>query len=364
MPTPRHLLAVAAVDNKVYAIGGVNSSVSGGTYHVNEEYDPSTNTWTTKADMPTPRCYITAAVVDGKIYIIAGSNNAGGLFSDNEVYDPVTDAWSTRMPCPHPRHSYGIGVVNGKIYVIGGWDGSASTTLNEEYDPVTNTWSTKAPMPTARNGLTVAVLDNRIYAIGGAINANPWTNTLNIVEEYDPVINIWNQSVSPVPTPRSFSSSATIANDAYVIGGANDTDLLGANEKFTVKRSSVITLTPSSGIAVTTVAGSGFSSYSKVTLNWDGVSLPTVPSSIITDAYGQFTAIISVPTQTVPGTHIVNATDDDSNWATATFTVVNMTGPQGPSGNVQELMILIAFPTVASILSICIAIVALLRRKP
>jgi hypothetical protein len=116
---------------------------------------------------------------------------------------------------------------------------------------------------------------------------------------------------------------------------------------------------------------------------------------VITDPNGSFTVLISVPTQTNPGSYTVNATDESGNWATATFTVVDMTGPQGPAGLQgpqgpkgdkgdtgsqgpigpqgpqgtegrpgENQLVLIAFPTAASIVALCIAAVALLRRKP
>jgi hypothetical protein len=151
-----------------------------------------------------------------------------------------------------------------------------------------------------------------------------------------------------------------------------------------------IVLTPSSGFASTTITGSGFSDNSKITITWDGTTIPSIPSAVTTDTTGNFTALISVPTQTEPGTHTINATDEDGNWATATFTVTDMTGPkgdtgeqgptgpqgpkgengtqgqqgpQGSPGNVQELLIIVAFPTVTSILAICLAVISLLKKR-
>lgn len=152
-------------------------------------------------------------------------------------------------------------------------------------------------------------------------------------------------------------------------------------------------LMPSAGFASTTITGYRFSNNSRVTISWDGTIIPTVPNTVETDANGSFTAIISVLTQTSPVIHMVNATDESGIWATATFTVVNMTGaqgpkgdqgeqglqglqgsqglkgengtqgPQGPPGNVQELLLVVAFPTATSILAICIAVVALLKKR-
>jgi len=331
MPTARTALAVASVNDKIYAIGGA-VSVSGGALSTNEEYDPATNSWTQKKSMPTARDWISAAIVNNKIYIIGGSDNAGSVYSMNEVYDPLNDSWSYGSQIPHGRLLYGIGVLNNKIYVIGGWTGTGSTGLNEEYDPQTDIWTTKAPMPTVRNGLAVAVVNNRIYAIGGATNANPWTNNLDVVEEYDPATNTW-RTVQSMPTPRSlFMSAASIGNRIYAIGGTDGISALGTNEVFSIQTRAVNVI-PDSGFASTTVVGSGFSNNSKVTITWDGTTIPSIPSPLTTDVTGSFTALISVPTQTAPGVHTVNATDESGNWATATFTVVDMRGPKGDKGD-------------------------------
>jgi len=79
-------------------------------------------------------------------------------------------------------------------------------------------------------------------------------------------------------------------------------------------------LVPNKGIAATTLVGSGFAPNSKISVTWDGIPIPTVPSPLITDGYGNFTAIISVLNQT-DGIYTVKAVDKMGNEATATFTV-------------------------------------------
>jgi hypothetical protein len=158
-----------------------------------------------------------------------------------------------------------------------------------------------------------------------------------------------------------------------------------------------ITLAPSTGFASTTIVGSGFSSNSKVTITWDGTTIPSIPYTVTTDAAGSFAALISVSTQATAGSCTVNATDASGNSATATFTVVNMTGSPGPAGlqgaqgpkgdkgdaglqgatgllgpkgdtGIQgppgeNQLFLIAFPTAVSLLALCIGVVALFIRR-
>lgn len=69
MPTGRGLLAAAALNNKIYAIGGENGSY----LDTVEEYDPVSDTWTAKASMSTPRSGLAAAVVSNRIYAISGT---------------------------------------------------------------------------------------------------------------------------------------------------------------------------------------------------------------------------------------------------------------------------------------------------
>jgi hypothetical protein len=72
---------------------GVTSVTCFGTA---EEYDPGTDTWTTKTDMPTARAGLSTSVVSGNIYAIGGqaSDQESGL-STVEVYDPVADTWTS-----------------------------------------------------------------------------------------------------------------------------------------------------------------------------------------------------------------------------------------------------------------------------
>jgi len=79
-------------------------------------------------------------------------------------------------------------------------------------------------------------------------------------------------------------------------------------------------LVPNKGIAATTLVGSGFAPNSRISVTWDGIPIPTVPSPLITDGYGNFTGIISVLNQT-DGTYTVRAVDEMDNEAAATFTV-------------------------------------------
>ena len=181
MLTARSDLAAAAVNGKIYAIGGSSGSF---TLSAVEVYDPSTNAWSAVASIPTARRYFAAAAVNGKIYAIGGANSSGINLSTVEVYDPSTNAWSAVASMPTARRLLAAGAVNGKIYAIGG-DNSPAFNLStvEVYDTSSNTWSAVEPMPTGRGELAAADANGLIYAIGGSSGGT--------VEQYSPPVTIF-----------------------------------------------------------------------------------------------------------------------------------------------------------------------------
>ncbi len=222
MPTARQGLSTNVVNGKIYAIGGGAGSSSAytsvKTFSTVEEYDPATDTWTTKSEMPTARGYHSANVVDGKIYVIGGSPRApfqGGSILTVEVYAPATDTWTQNGDMPASRRAGFTSVVDGKIYGFGGY---ASRRRGDEYDPVTDTWTEKADMPTYRHALSTSVLYGKIYAIGGYVPGVAGYPGVATVEIYDPATDTWT-TAPDMPTGRFGPRSSVVDGKIYVIGG-------------------------------------------------------------------------------------------------------------------------------------------------
>ena len=85
VPTPRDHLAVAALDGKLYAVGGRRNGNYGQNLGVNEAYDPATDRWQARAEMPTARSGIAAAVLDGRMFVFGGEAPSG-TFGEVEAY--------------------------------------------------------------------------------------------------------------------------------------------------------------------------------------------------------------------------------------------------------------------------------------
>jgi len=212
MQVARSDLGVAAVNGKIYAIGGntenghvPNTSENdykalGWIVATNEEYDPATDTWTFKKPMPTPRCNFGIAVYQNKIYCIGGITNRIGdeisFTGVNDVYDPATDTWETKTPMPNATSAQ-ANVVDGKIYLIGG---GSNGTLNQAYDPATDSWTIKEPMPVAigidnpppntLSTLVSALVDDKIYMMSFSVTLS--LNWKAKIEIYNPTNDTWS----------------------------------------------------------------------------------------------------------------------------------------------------------------------------
>jgi len=111
------MLAACVIGKKIYALGGPWPGSTG--IKTLEVYDPSSDSWTTKASLPTGRWALSAVSADGKMYAIAGHTGSDASAMVN-VYDPGQDSWSQAESISKGRWGLSSCIVNGRIYAIGG----------------------------------------------------------------------------------------------------------------------------------------------------------------------------------------------------------------------------------------------------
>ena len=222
MPTPRDSFAIAVYQNKIYCIGGSTgiSRADGQTLTVaNEVFDPVTNKWENKTEIPTTKISATAHVVNGKIYVMGGYPNT----TLTQEYNPDTDTWTTKTPMPIEQNGIWV-VYNDKIYVIGGYYVSVvinttsytivpghSVPLTQIYDPATDNWSLGTPPPASFAGTSIGVTTGMM-----APERMYFFSRGNQV--YDPETNNWTAG-EVIPTPRGDFSVAVVNDLIYIIGG-------------------------------------------------------------------------------------------------------------------------------------------------
>lgn len=236
LPEARHHVTLSNVKGRLYGIGGFTGGFPNWralpTMFI---YDPASNAWTKGVDLPAARAEGVAAAVDDKIYLIGGRVRAtenARHFNDhtdsvrNEVFDTSTRRWSKRADAPTPRNSAAVAVIDGKIYVVGGRqfsknpDGTAqqvNVPNLEVYDPQLDRWETLAPMPQAAGGLGATTVNGKLYVFGG----EQWVPEQKVLGEswvYDPATDTWS-ALPPLPTPRHGLGVAAVGNRIYVFGG-------------------------------------------------------------------------------------------------------------------------------------------------
>ncbi|ODM27923.1 Kelch repeat-containing protein [Acetivibrio mesophilus] len=223
MPLPKAYHTSAVLNNKIYAIGGVDNSLS--PTNTVQCYEPSNNSWTPIANMIAPRYHAASATLSGAIYV-AGGNNASYLKS-MEIYNPSTGNWLPGTDMNIARSSFGLVSVNGKLYAISGkTNGGVRTNTVEEYNPSTKQWKLVANIPTPRDNFATAVVNGEIYVIGGFYTNGTNTNAkCSIVEKYNPSTNRWTR-VADMSTTRSGLSAVEVNGKIYALGGAEN---LGGN---------------------------------------------------------------------------------------------------------------------------------------
>jgi N-acetylneuraminic acid mutarotase len=235
MQQARGGVGVAAVNGKIYAIGGSTASgqypsdlYADGFVGTNEEYDPEKDTWTAKAPMPTPRDDFAIAAYQNKIYCIGGavgfSVNEWGSHSIipsgvNEVYDTDTNTWETKTPMPDVEIKLKANVVNGKIYVMG-------VAFTYVYDPNSDSWTRKTRLPASpMASLMSVVIDDKIFVTFEFTTFNSSTGFESYEQKvmtYDTKTDTWSAGTSGPTAIIQGAAGATIGAKApervYVLG--------------------------------------------------------------------------------------------------------------------------------------------------
>lgn len=206
--------------------GYLGLGMPGGTYLFDFwEYNPSTDSWTQKADFPDGICIgrrsASGFSIGDKGYIGPGVErdttpplSGDTMYTDFWEFNPSANLWlqKTSMPAPAGNRQYYVGFsINGKGYFgTGVTGGFSSSFFNDfwEYDPVLDTWTQKANFGgVAREAAVGFSLLGKGY-IGTGDTAS---NCLNDFWEYDPGTNLWTQKAN---YPMQVGGAAAFAIDS------------------------------------------------------------------------------------------------------------------------------------------------------
>ena len=169
-------------NGKFYAMGGRSADPAGSDFTNPFEYDPSSNSWATKAatypdnQVNNMACGVLTDAGTPYIYCVGGSA-AGQTTAADRVfrYDPVADVISP-VAAPWPGNANlttlpgGFTIFQNKLYILGGFNiNVAMTNQIWEFTPGTNAWVQKAAvLPVARGYIPTTTIGTLIYTGGGS----------------------------------------------------------------------------------------------------------------------------------------------------------------------------------------------------
>jgi hypothetical protein len=224
-------------NGRFYAVGGRSSDVAGSDSTNPFEYNPTTNTWTTKAatfpdtGVNNMACGVLTVGGTPQIYC-TGGNHAGGTTSNARVfsYNPVTDtitALTTADNWPGDASGTilpgGFAVVANKLYIMGGFNINTNMTHQTwVFDPtaaVGSRWLQLADYPLDRGYIPATAIGNLIYTAGGSLTPDGVTLTDTTDSfKYDPAANTWT-AIASIPRLTAETRALNVYGLMWVMGG-------------------------------------------------------------------------------------------------------------------------------------------------
>ncbi|HKT58964.1 MAG TPA: kelch repeat-containing protein [Gemmatimonadales bacterium] len=183
------LNGVGKIGSRLYFSGGADYG-SGSLAYRNTlwAYDYTNDRLVGKAHLPVYSGNGVTGVIGGKLYVLPGtcsgdSYPSPGFCAAEAIrklyrYDPSTNTWATKASAPHFHKHGAAGVINNKFYVAAGFNDFDPVAALDVYDPATNTWKTLASIPGGGGGARGAVIQGLLFVVvsGGAYAYNPATN--------------------------------------------------------------------------------------------------------------------------------------------------------------------------------------------
>lgn len=265
--------------NKGYmGLGHVNGAGADISYQDWWEYNPSTDSWSQKADYPLPNHGAVSFNLDNQIYVGGGSALAGEFY----VYDPIVNTWSAISSCPFsPGDVQGFAAA-GKGYVMfqnqlaaydpqnNSWSLQANLPVNAsnwscsfsngssgfvkighalfEYKPLQNQWISRANHPGLSTGGSYAFeIDGIGYVASGYVNG--LSTVTEEVWSFNPGSNSWNRVCDFPGSSRRFFAAFSIGNKGYLGLGTNGINLNDFWEFDPSNTASIDTLDEFTGLA-------------------------------------------------------------------------------------------------------------------
>jgi len=212
------------------------------------KYDPGNNTWVNVNNTNIPRYAPVSFVIGSKAYVTTGYDPPGSPAYKNDLweYNPSTDTWTAKANFPGVARYEAIGFsVGGYGYVGTGIDGSGAYQKDFwQYNPQTNVWVQKAGIPNARAYASAFSIKGKGYVVGGFNGSSAYDETW----EYNPISNQWTARANFAPGNRYRGVGLSLNGKGYVgTGTSTGSNLFGDLWEYTPENIPAITFQKSYG---------------------------------------------------------------------------------------------------------------------
>ena len=210
MQETRKNASAAALDGKIYVLGGENATGSLKTFAV---YDTEKKTWESLPEYPGTESGICRAAVfayNNEIYVIGGQTDTGvtaKLLKSVYAYNTETRQWQKKADLAEGRTNLAYACSKDKIYV---WSKAGTTDQAEIYDIKTDTWET-AVLPDTSAVIAAASVDNRVFVLKEDGEKMFW-------QEYLPEDNLFENvgTVCPFAASDIYGTPVVISGKIYM----------------------------------------------------------------------------------------------------------------------------------------------------
>jgi hypothetical protein len=231
----------------VYVLGGADSTdvPRGGVLYATVLTTGQIAAWIPTTSLPTAVAFHASVVAtpfnsrvqgNGYLFALGGATNAAGL-PTTAVYrgtlnsDGSISSWSAQGALPAPLHSFGAVIFHGDVYVLGGattGNAPVSTVYRSRIDATgtLGAWQSLSPLPSARSYHAALSFGEYLYALGGddgSVAPNDSTNAATETSEvaYAKVDIRTGNLVAPGWTVNPSSLKKAVSKHTAVVGGGN-----------------------------------------------------------------------------------------------------------------------------------------------
>ena len=234
---PCHGFSIAAYGEYIYAFGGfayeASTSPSWKSLDVIERYHIPSNTWEVVGEMPRKRSSNIVAKVGNKVYLMGGwdstpkyKNDIDGIFHDEiDVFNLENETLETLdIKLPLKRRAFSAVVSGDDIYLVGGISEGGShfalLDLVTKFDTQTQTFEEMTPLPYGTFAPAVGILNNSLYVFGGMLKMGKWEyDYVGHIYEYKIDKNQWSHTGRYLNENKGFSQIVHFDNKIGILGG-------------------------------------------------------------------------------------------------------------------------------------------------